>query len=115
MVRIHFIIEMIWWTGLAPRELESPFPGKTRLHSASRPAAARRLPSSFEVAIAVMPELVGERAREVRHVPGKGNSEMKLGAVKDSLGRSSARPHRQLEIGNSKLPWRKAGLLKSFR
>ena len=26
-VRIHFTIEMIWWTGLVPRELESPFPG----------------------------------------------------------------------------------------
>jgi len=23
LVRIHFIIEMIWWTGLAPWELES--------------------------------------------------------------------------------------------
>ena len=27
LVRIHFIIEMIWWTGLAPWEFESPFPG----------------------------------------------------------------------------------------
>ena len=27
LVRIHFIIEMIWWTGLAPREFEFPFPG----------------------------------------------------------------------------------------
>ena len=27
MVRIHFIIEMIWWTGLAPWEFEFPFPG----------------------------------------------------------------------------------------
>ena len=25
--RIHFIIEMIWWTGLAPWEFEFPFPG----------------------------------------------------------------------------------------
>ena len=25
LVRIHFIIEMIWWTGLAPREFEFPF------------------------------------------------------------------------------------------
>ena len=24
LVRIHFIIEMIWWTGLAPWEFESP-------------------------------------------------------------------------------------------
>jgi len=27
LVRIHFIIEMIWWTGLAPWECEFPFPG----------------------------------------------------------------------------------------
>ena len=27
LIRIHFIIEMIWWTGLAPWEFESPFPG----------------------------------------------------------------------------------------
>ena len=27
MVRIHFIIEMIWWTSHAPWELEFPFPG----------------------------------------------------------------------------------------
>ena len=27
LVRIHFIIEMTWWTGLAPWEFEFPFPG----------------------------------------------------------------------------------------
>ena len=27
LVRIHFIIEMIWWTSLEPWELEFPFPG----------------------------------------------------------------------------------------
>jgi len=27
LVRIHFIIEMIWWTGLAPWEFEFRFPG----------------------------------------------------------------------------------------
>ena len=27
LVRIHFIVEMIWWTGLAPWEFEFPFPG----------------------------------------------------------------------------------------
>ena len=27
MVRIHSIIEMIWWTGLAPWDPEFPFPG----------------------------------------------------------------------------------------
>ena len=27
LVRVHFIIEMIWWTGLAPWEFEFPFPG----------------------------------------------------------------------------------------
>ena len=26
-VRIDYIIEMIWWTGLAPWEFEFPFPG----------------------------------------------------------------------------------------
>ena len=27
LVRIHCIIKMIWWTGLAPWEFEFPFPG----------------------------------------------------------------------------------------
>ena len=27
LVRIHLIIEMIWWTGLAPWEFELPVPG----------------------------------------------------------------------------------------
>ena len=27
LVRIHFIIVMIWWTGLAPWEFEFLFPG----------------------------------------------------------------------------------------
>ena len=27
IVRIHSIIEMIWWIGLAPWEFEFPFPG----------------------------------------------------------------------------------------
>jgi len=27
LVRIHFIIEMIRWTGIAPWEFEFPFPG----------------------------------------------------------------------------------------
>jgi len=27
LVRIHFIIVMIRWTGVAPREFEFPFPG----------------------------------------------------------------------------------------
>ena len=27
LVQIHLIIEMIWWTGLAPWEFEYPFPG----------------------------------------------------------------------------------------
>jgi len=27
MVRIHFIIVMIWWTGLTPWQFEFPFPG----------------------------------------------------------------------------------------
>jgi len=27
LVRIHFIIEMIWWTGLVPWEFEFPSPG----------------------------------------------------------------------------------------
>ena len=30
LVRIHFIIEMIWWTGIAPWEFEFPFPGSLR-------------------------------------------------------------------------------------
>jgi hypothetical protein len=39
LVRVHFIVEMIWWTGLAPWECEFPFevalhlPSSTSLHS----------------------------------------------------------------------------------
>jgi len=29
LVQIHFITEMIWWTGLAPWEFEFPFPGSS--------------------------------------------------------------------------------------
>ena len=31
LVRIHLVIEMIWWTGLAPWEFEFPFPGNQPL------------------------------------------------------------------------------------
>ena len=27
LVQVHFIIEMIWWTGLAPWDFEFSFPG----------------------------------------------------------------------------------------
>ena len=33
LVRIHFIIEMIWWTGLAPWEFEFPLQVALRLPS----------------------------------------------------------------------------------
>ena len=33
LVRVHFIIVMIRWTGLAPWEFEFPFPGSLRLDS----------------------------------------------------------------------------------
>ena len=33
LVRIRFIIEMIWWTGLAPWEFEFPFSGSLRVTS----------------------------------------------------------------------------------
>ena len=32
LVRIHFIIVMIRWTGLAPWEFEFPFPGSRQCH-----------------------------------------------------------------------------------
>ena len=28
LVRIHLIIELVWWTGLAPWEFQFPFPGR---------------------------------------------------------------------------------------
>ena len=38
LVRIHLIVEMIWWTGLAPWEFEFPFPGiNTRLSFSETP------------------------------------------------------------------------------
>ena len=38
LVRIHFIIEMIWWTGLAPWEFEFPFPNTESLVAVPRMA-----------------------------------------------------------------------------
>jgi len=37
LVRIHFIIVMIRWTGLAPREIEFPFPGSLTFTFLARP------------------------------------------------------------------------------
>jgi len=42
LVPIHLIIEMIWWTGLAPWEFEFPFPGS--LISTFLGASLRRAP-----------------------------------------------------------------------
>ena len=43
LVRIHFIIVMIRWTGLAPREFEFPFPGDAGVvHLEDEPAALLR-------------------------------------------------------------------------
>jgi len=54
LVRIHFIIVMIRWTGLAPWEFEFPFPGSLafhrrllRVHLPPVLHAPRMLPSSF--------------------------------------------------------------------
>ena len=55
LVRIHFVVEMIWWTGLAPWEFEFPFPGSLIVdlcysvwaggeHVASARGAGRRTP-----------------------------------------------------------------------
>ena len=49
-VQIHFIIEMIWWTGLAPWELEFPFPGSltsTFLDCADRRCHHLRTPKLY--------------------------------------------------------------------
>ena len=54
LVRIHFIIEMISWTGLAPREFEFCFPGslictfhRVHLSSAARLAHQSASPGRF--------------------------------------------------------------------
>jgi len=47
MVRIHFIIDMICWTGLVPREFEFPSPGSltSSFHGLrEHPVEQRRLP-----------------------------------------------------------------------
>ena len=50
LVRIHFIIVMIWWTGLAPWEFEFSFPGSltftflgTEVHSSFFPSSLHSL------------------------------------------------------------------------
>ena len=48
LVRIHFIIEMIWWTGLAPWEFEFPFPGS--------------LTSTFQVTFLIVAETLDSNA-----------------------------------------------------
>ena len=30
LVRMHFVVEIIWWTGLAPWEFQFPFPGNLK-------------------------------------------------------------------------------------
>ena len=47
LARIHFIIEVIWWTGLAPWEFQFPFPGSltsTSLACSQVPDRARDPP-----------------------------------------------------------------------
>ena len=67
LVRVHCIIVKIWWTGLAPRELEFPFPGslistflgwRTRTYSVSD-----RLRSAFNACICSWYGSVFARAR----------------------------------------------------
>jgi len=41
LVRIHFIVDMIWWTGLAPWVFEFPFPGSLISTFLRREARAR--------------------------------------------------------------------------
>jgi len=52
LVRIHFTIVMIWWTGLAPWDLEFPFPGilaSTLLLSIHpQPSTLTNLPSNLK-------------------------------------------------------------------
>ena len=38
LVRIHFLIEMIWWIGLAPWEFEVPLPGNFKFTFLEPPA-----------------------------------------------------------------------------
>ena len=45
LVRIHFIIQMIWWTGLAPWKFESPFSGSL---TSSFLAGALKHPDSLD-------------------------------------------------------------------
>ena len=40
LVRNHFFIEIIWWTGLAPWEIEFPFPGSSTSGWPSTPRPA---------------------------------------------------------------------------
>ena len=54
LVRIHFIIEMIWWTGLAPREFEFFFPVLTLWSGRAR----------FGMEGPGSPGRAGQRARE---------------------------------------------------
>ena len=44
LVRNHFIIEVVWWTGLAPWECKFPFPGSLMwLHSTPQVAHIQRV------------------------------------------------------------------------
>ena len=60
LVRIHFIIEMIWWTGLAPWRLEFRFPGSLMylpstggIYCKGRAAAWRSAPLSLSVSLSL--------------------------------------------------------------
>ena len=45
LVRIHFIIVMIRWTGLAPWDFEFPFPGGAQIHVRTPSAGPPRRPT----------------------------------------------------------------------
>ena len=69
LVRIHFIIEMIRWTGLAPWELEFPFPGSLT-STFLEPAPALPTPPQTTVKTRFAPKLGKFVPRRCTFVPG---------------------------------------------
>ena len=111
LVRIHFIIEMIWWTSLAPWQLELPFPGSlvsTFLARTPKPyrvtsLVRRRTPLQGVFAHKKLPPL-GPYSRPVPRVLGGSWGVERFRMSEVPLYRVTSLVRRRTPLGPCKLP-----------
>ena len=110
-VRIHFIIEMIWWTSLAPWQLELPFPGSlisTFLARTPKPyrvtsLVRRRTPLQGVFAHKKLPPL-GPYSRPVPRVLGGSKGVERFVMSEVPLHRVTSLVRRRTPLGPCKRP-----------